>query len=105
MNNSVKLIMQWNIQDGKDQEYFEFVVREWVPIVSRLGLRTVGAWFSVYTSDETQPRIMAEALADNLEIMRSILAHQDWHGIHARLLEYVEDYSQKVVYTTGDFQL
>jgi hypothetical protein len=101
----VKLIMNWNIQYGKDQEYFEFVMREWVPATTRLGLRVLGAWFSVYAHDPSQPRIMAEAHAEDLPTMRAVLRSDEWKQIHERLMEYVEDYSQKVVYVNGDFQL
>lgn len=103
--NAVKLIMNWNIQYGKDQEYFEYVMREWVPATTRMGLHVVGAWFSIYIHDETQPRIMAEAHTDDLATMRDILRSEDWKDTYDRLLEFVEDYSQKVVYVNGDFQM
>lgn len=102
---SVKLIMNWDIQYQKDQDYFEFVMREWVPVATKIGLRVIGAWFSVYTRDENQPRIMAEALTDDLATMRAILRSEEWQQIQKRLMEYVDNYSQKVVYATGDFQL
>jgi hypothetical protein len=102
---SYKLIMYWDIQSNRDQEYFEFIVREWVPATTRLGLQTVGAWFSVYSRDTAQPRIMAEALTEDLATMRRILASKDWQDIQTRLHDYVENYSQKVVETTGDFQM
>lgn len=102
---NVKLIMKWDIKADKEQDYFEFVVREWVPATSRLGLRMIGAWYSLYRREMDQPRIMAEALADDLDTMRDILSSDDWFAIHERLLDYVENYSQKIVYTNGDFQL
>jgi hypothetical protein len=102
---SYKLIMYWDIKPGRDQEYFEFIVRECVPVTGKLGLQTIGAWYSVYRRDMTQPTIMAEALTDDLMAMRRILTHPDWTDIQRRLREYVENYSQKVVETTGDFQL
>ena len=33
----VKLLMNWDIKADRQQEYFEFVVREWVPGMQRLG--------------------------------------------------------------------
>lgn len=102
---SYKLIMNWNIKPGRDQDYFEFVVREWIPTTSRLGLQTVGAWYSMYTRNPTEPRIMAEALMDEMSSMRSVLESDEWRDIQARLLDYVEQYSQKVVETDGSFQL
>lgn len=101
---SVKLIMNWDIKSGLDQEYFEFVVREWVPTTTRMGLQTVGAWYTVYSRTEA-PQIMAEVIADDLDTMRRILASADWADLHRKLMNYVQNYSQKVVRTSGGFQL
>jgi hypothetical protein len=101
---SVKLLMNWDIKPNQDQEYFEFVVREWLPGVNNLGIETTWAWYTVYSRDET-PQIMAEAIAEDLETMRDILQSPDWKQLHGRLLEYVNNYTQKVVRVSGDFQL
>lgn len=104
MDDNVKVIMKWDIQPEKDQEYFEFVVREWVPGITRLGIETTGAWLTVYSQDEDMPRIMAEGVTENLVEARRILNSQQWLSLHERLMEYVENYSQKVVRVNGEFQ-
>lgn len=101
---TVKLIMHWDIKEDRDQDYFEFVVREFVPAITRLGLRPTGAWYSLYSRDTSKPRMMSEAEADNLDAIRNILSSQEWRVLHEKLLEYVENYSRKVVNTNGDFQ-
>lgn len=102
---NVKLIMKWDIKPGKDQEYFEFVVREWIPATNRLGLQMIAAWLTIYARSDSVPRIMAEGLADDMPAMQRILQSGDWEDIQTRLMDYVENYSQKVVYTDGNFQL
>ena len=102
---SVTLIMTWDIKDNMEQEYFEFVVREWVPATSRLGLQTVAAWLTAWRIDDTVPLIRAEAIADDEDAIRDILKSTEWHTIQSQLMEYVENYSHKVVETTGDFKL
>lgn len=104
MDDNVKVIMKWDIQPEKDQEYFEFVVREWVPGITRLGIETTGAWLTVYSSDDDMPRIMAEGVTENLAEAQRILNSEQWLSLHDRLLDYVENYSQKVVRVTGEFQ-
>jgi hypothetical protein len=101
---SVKLLMNWDIKSDRDQEYFEFVVREWVPGITKLGLKPTGAWFTIYSRTHT-PQIMTEGIADDLPTMRRILASPEWNSLHERLMEYVNNYTQKVVRTTGGFQL
>jgi hypothetical protein len=101
---SVKLLMHWDIKPGRDQEYFEFLIRDWGPGITKLGVEPTGAWWTSYSSSE-QPQIMAEAIADDLSTMKSILANPEWQELHSRLLEYVENYGQKIVRTSGEFQI
>lgn len=102
---SVTLIMTWDIKDDMEQEYFEFVVREWVPATSRLGLQTVAAWLTAWRIDDTVPLIRAEAVADDAGTIHDILTSPEWSNIQAQLLEYVDNYTHKVVETTGGFLL
>ena len=101
---SVKLLMNWDIKPGRDQEYFEFVVREWVPGITKLGLQPTGAWYTVYSRTET-PQIMTEGIAKDLDTMRGILDSGEWQTLQTKLLEYVNNYKQKIVRTTGGFQI
>jgi hypothetical protein len=102
--DSVKLLMQWDIKQEREQDYFEFVVREWVPGITRLGLEPTGAWYTAYSASK-QSQILTEGIAEDLETMQSILKSKEWLQLHERLLEYVHNYEQKVVRVTGDFQL
>lgn len=101
---SVKLLMNWDIKSGRDQEYFEFVVREWMPGITRLGLQATGAWYTVYSRTET-PQIMTEGIAKDLDTMRDILGSNEWQTLYDKLQEYVSNYRQKIVHTTGGFQI
>lgn len=102
---SVKLLMNWNIKPGRDQDYFEFVVREWGPGISKLGIELSGLWYTAYSNDSSKPQIMAEALAEDLATMRRILSSPEWRELHEKLLANVSDYTQKVVRSNGEFQL
>lgn len=101
--DNVKLLMRWDIKPDREQEYFEFVVREWVPGITRMGIEPTQAWYTTYSSTN-QSQIMTEGLAEDLEAMRRILKSSDWQRLHDRLMEYVNNYAQKVVRVTGDFQ-
>lgn len=101
---TVKLLMHWDIKPGHDQDYFEFLIREWGPGITRLGIEPTGAWWTAYSS-RSMPQIMAEAIADDLATMQGILKSEEWQQLHSKLLEYVDNYTQKVVRTSGEFQL
>lgn len=101
---SAKLIMYWDIKPGRDQDYFEFVVREWGPGITKLGIDLSGLWYTAYSSG-TASQIMAEATTEDLKTMRRILQSSEWQQLHDRLLECVMNYHQKVVRTSGEFQI
>jgi hypothetical protein len=98
----VKLILSWDIKQGRDQEYFEFVVREFAPGVTRLGLRTIEAWFTMYGS---KPQVMMGAIAENLTQAKSVLASTEWQALYEKLSQYISNYQQKIVRLTPYFSV
>ncbi len=101
---NVKLIMNWDIKPGRDQEYFEFLVREWIPGTTSLGLKHSGAWVTTYSRGDT-PQIMTEGIAKDLGTMKEILDSHAWQQLQNRLMDFVLNYEQKIVRVTGNFQL
>ena len=98
---SVKVIMTWDIASEHEQEYFEFVIGEWVPGVQRLGLQPVDAWATVFGS---YPQIQVGLLADDAASVRKIMASKDWGALEDRLLTFVQNFSYKVVPARNGFQ-
>jgi len=99
---AVKLLMTWDILPGREQEYFEFVVREFIPGMQRLGLETTDAWFTVYGD---RPQIMAGAKTASMSALEQVLQSPDWESLTRQLLDYVEDFNYKVVPARSGFQL
>lgn len=98
----VKLLMSWDIKPGRDSEYFEFVVREWVPGITRLGLQPTEAWFTIYGD---RPQVLTGGITEDLDAMQRILGSKEWLKLHGRLLDMVTNYRQKIVRATGTLQI
>ena len=98
----VKLLMSWNIKEGMEQSYFEFIVREFAPGLMRLGIQPTEAWYTVYGEG---PRMLTGGVVDKLETMLRILESEEWKKLHGKLLEYVTDYNHKIVRASSRFQL
>ena len=98
----VKLLMSWDIEPGRDAEYFEFVVREFVPGLTKLGLQPTEAWFTIYGE---QPQVLTGGITSTMESMQRILESEEWNELRERLEELVTNYKQKVVPHTGNLQL
>ena len=94
--------MTWDILPGKEQEYFEFIVRDWIPGLQRMGMEPSDAWFTMYGE---KPQIMAAAQMSSLNSIQRVLDTQDWKNLTQSLLDYVENFDYKVVQARGGFQL
>ena len=98
---SVKILMTWDIASERDQEYFEFIIGEFIPGVQRLGLQPAEAWATVYGS---YPQIQVGLLAPDAMQARQILGSTEWSALHDRLSGYVKNFSYKVVPDRKGFQ-
>jgi len=99
---TVKLLMTWDILPGREQEYFEFVVRDFIPGMQHLGLDPSDAWFTMYGD---QPQILAIAQSSSMGSLEKVLASSDWEKLAEQLLDYVEDFEFKIVPARAGFQL
>jgi hypothetical protein len=99
---TVKLLMTWDIVPGREQEYFEFVVREFVPGIQRLGIQPTEAWYTTYGQ---RPQILTGGIAENRQTMERALATDEWEKLRGRLMEFVTNFEWRVVRATGGFQM
>ena len=98
----VKLIMTWNIQEGKETEYLEFLTREFAKSVVSMGIQPTDAWYAIWGQG---PQVLAGGIAQDLDAMRQALASDEWLIFQERLNELVRDFEYKVVEHKGGFQL
>jgi hypothetical protein len=99
---TVKLLMTWDIIPGREQEYFEFVVREFVPGMQKLGIQPTEAWYTTYGD---RPQILTGGVTDDLGEMETALATDDWGALKDNLLKFVTNFEWKVVAASGGFQM
>jgi len=98
---AVKVLMTWDIAGERDQEYFEFIIGEFIPGVQRLGLQPAEAWATIYGS---YPQIQVGLLATDVAQAHQVLDSGEWGLLQDRLFSYVKNFSYKVVPARGGFQ-
>jgi hypothetical protein len=99
----LKLLMQWDIKMGREQEFSEFVVREFAPKLMQLGVEPSEVLYTMYGEG---PQMLAIGAVESPEKLQDILQSSGWDRLHRKLLTYVTNYSQKVVRDNGrNFQL
>ena len=94
----VKLIMQWDIRLGREQEFSEFVVREFAPRLMQLGVEPSEVLYTMYGDG---PQMLTIGAVESKEKLVEVLDSDGWHKLHEKLLAYVTNYEQKVVRDNG----
>ncbi|RPH63151.1 MAG: hypothetical protein EHM81_00720 [Chloroflexi bacterium] len=98
---SVKLLMTWDIAPEHEQEYFEFVIGEFIPGIQRMGLETTEAWATIYGE---YPQIMVAMLAPDLPNAQRVLNSVEWTKLRDQLFNFVKNYTYKIVPAKTGFQ-
>jgi hypothetical protein len=98
---SVKLLMTWDIAPEREQEYFEFVIGQFIPGVQRMGLEPTEAWATIYGE---YPQIQVAMLAPDLPDAQKFLNSTEWAALRDQLFGYVKNYSHKLIHAKGGFQ-
>jgi hypothetical protein len=98
----IKLIISWNIREGKESEYLEFLNREFVKAVMEMGIQPTDAWYAVWGHG---PQVLAGGVTEDLATMEKALASDEWKTLQEKLREFVVDLRFKVVESAGGFQL
>jgi hypothetical protein len=98
---AAKLILTWDIKPDSEQEYFEFVVREFLPEVQKFGFTLSDAWVTVFGD---QPQILVGATLPDVDEIKQIIHSEAWGQVVQKLMAYVTDYHEKIMVANGGFQ-
>lgn len=95
--------MKWDIKVGREQPYFEFVMREFAPGLMQLGIEPAEVWYTIYGDG---PQMLTIGEVSNLEKLQTVLNSSDWKKLQGKLLLYVTNYKQRIVsHNNRTFQL
>ncbi len=97
-----KIIMRWNVRTEMESEYFEFLVHELIPAMTKLGINDIQVWYTAYGECEQK---MAEGINESADDLLQILRTEEWHQLTEKLQGFVLDFSQKVIPATRGFQI
>jgi len=75
---TVKLLMTWDILPNREQEYFEFVISDFLPEIKQLGIQAA---------------------------LNVAMASKEWQRLLDNLLNFVENFSYKIISARTGFQL
>ena len=99
---TVKLLLTWDILPNLEQEYFEFVISDFLPEIKLLGIRPADIWYTMYGD---QPQILVAAKTQSQASLNVVMASKEWQLLLENLSKFVENFSYKVVPAQTGFQL
>jgi hypothetical protein len=97
---AVKLLMTWDIIPGRNRR-LRIVVRVRAGI-QRLGIQPTEAWYTTYGR---RPQILTGFVSETFARMELALGTEDWRRLRDRLLDYVTNFTWRIVRATGGFQM
>jgi hypothetical protein len=100
--SAVKLLMTWDILPGKEQEYFEYHIREFIPALENIGLSLNEAWITVYGKG---PKLAAEAVLENLDKAMNLINSSGWDDLSMQLEDFAENFEYKVIPAKKSWQI
>lgn len=95
-----KMLLTYNILPATQEEYMQFMMNVFIPLLQRLGLENVGVWHTAYGN---YPLRLLAFVAEEKE-MRAALADARWKNVETRLKQYVTDYACRVIPYEPGFQ-
>jgi hypothetical protein len=99
----VRLLMKWDIKMGREQPYFEFVMREFAPGLMQLGIEPAEVWYTIYGDG---PQMLTIGEVGTSEKLQAILQSVEWKQLQGKLMLYVTNYNERIVpHNNRNFQL
>lgn len=100
-NGAVKLLVTYDPIPEKQQEYFRYVLGEFLPALQGLGLSMHEVWHTAYGD---YPLRLLTFVAQDMETLQGILVNPVFQSLEKRLRQYVVNYRQRIVPMHERFQ-
>jgi hypothetical protein len=91
-------VQSWDIARGREKEYTDFVLGEYLPEMQRIGLQVLGGFHVVAGAG---PNISAVTAADDLQSLDRALDTDDFPRITAYFQRFIVNYNSRLLKHTG----
>ena len=90
----VKVLISYDMQEGKEQECQEYLANRVAPVLSGLGFQVSDVWYTVWGNS---PQILGGGEVESLSDARRIFLSEEWREIETKLEDLVENLKVRVV--------
>ncbi len=100
--NGLKLLLEYDVNQDTLQEYYQFVMGQYVPTLQSMGLQMSEAWHTAY--GDAPNRLLGFVCGDQ-QTMDNLLISDAWVDLNDQLEKYVTDFHYKIIPYRGGFQI
>ncbi|MBP9500889.1 MAG: hypothetical protein KBF17_01890 [Candidatus Promineofilum sp.] len=100
--NGLKLLLEYDVNQNTLQDYYQFIMGQYVPALQTMGLQMSEAWHTAYGQG---PNRLIGFVCGDEQTMARLLDSELWNDLNDELEKYVTDLRYKVVPYRGGFQL
>ncbi|MDJ0752609.1 MAG: hypothetical protein QNJ45_03760 [Ardenticatenaceae bacterium] len=97
-----KLLLSFNMRPEAGQDYYQFVLGRYIPIMRSLGFEMSEAWGTAYGNG---PDRLIGFVAEDEDTVHTLMDNESWHSLNSELLKFVSEFSFKVIPYRQGFQL
>ncbi len=101
LNGYAKVLLTYDIIPETQETYYQFMLGELVPTVQGMGLGMAEAW---HTAVGDYPIRLVTFVGETREGVDKVIESEQWEELETRLLQYVTNYSRRVVPFRNRFQ-
>ena len=100
--NGLKLLLSYSVGQENQQEYYKFVMGQYLPTLQSMGFQMSEAWHTAY--GDAPNRLIGLVCSDE-DSMNMLLSSDEWESLNEKLEEFVSDLDYKFIPYRGGFQL
>jgi len=97
----LKLLLSYNIETEEMDQYYQFVLGQYIPALQMMGLEMSEAWHTAYGN---YPQRLVGFVARDRQTMEDLLDSEVWPDLNNKLQDYVADFRYKVIAYQEGFQ-
>lgn len=96
-----KVILTYDVNPERLQEYYQFVMGRYLPVVQKMGLEMTEAWTVKYGD---APNRQIGLVGKGRDTVMDLVDSDTWSSLNEQLNEFVSDFDYKVVPYRKGFQ-
>jgi len=96
-----KLLLSYEISTNSMQDYYQFLMGQYVPTMQGMGFQMSEAWHTAY--GHIPNRLLGFVCRDR-QTVDALLSSETWHDLNEQLEKFVAEFSYKVIPYRSGFQ-